>query len=198
MSTKLEEVSKQMQSEEMLELAESSEILTQVNSEEVEITLDFFETYFLPYIIYEVEHTDEYNMIFNYNYYKIAKKYSVSIVVIGDNNEVLYKLPPLVSDVNLDKLSNVAFSKIVSVFTNVAESNESMANKMLGKALNEVGTLIETKSNVYEQSLQAIFQDYKHRLKDSFLSDKIKEHYIDESTPNVIPEVDDEDFLDYS
>jgi len=112
MSNKLEEVSKMLMNEEMSEIAESSAILDTVATKYEEITLDFFETYFLPYIIYEVEHNDESNMIFNYNYFKIAKQYNIPIVVIGNNGEVLYKLPPLMSDINLSKMDNVAFSKL--------------------------------------------------------------------------------------
>jgi len=197
MSNKLEEVSKMLMNEEMSEIAESSAILDTVATKYEEITLDFFETYFLPYIIYEVEHNDESNMIFNYNYFKIAKQYNIPIVVIGNNGEVLYKLPPLMSDINLSKMDNVAFSKIVSMFTNISDNNSNAANKMLGKALEEVGTLVEVASNDYENSLVTIFQDYKHRLKDSFINDNIKEHF--EVDVKKIEEIEeDDDFIDYS
>jgi len=197
MSNKLEEVSMMLMSEEMSEIAENSAILETVATKYEEITLEFFETYFLPFVIHEVEHNEEAIMIFNYNYFKIAKQYNVSIVVIDTNGEVLYKLPPLMSDINLSKMDNVAFSRIVSMFTDMSDNNSNAANKMLGKALGEVGTLVEAASNTYEDSLITIFQDYKHRLKDSFISDKLKEHF--KVNAKKIEEIEeDDDFIDYS
>jgi len=49
----------------------------------------------------------------------------------------------------------------------------------------------------YENSLVTIFQDYKHRLKDSFINDNIKEHF--EVDVKKIEEIEeDDDFIDYS
>jgi len=181
----LNDVLQQERDEEMEVLRELSLNLKEIAEPYEVITLQEFETYLLPYIIKEIEHTDENTAIFNSNFLNLSKKYRVGLKVM-DGDKLLYKLPPLISSLKTDE-NKINFRKIVNTFNNTVESNPRMANSQLNKNLNIVEkTLKEDKSyiNDFRDTLSKIYNDYSHRVKSNKTVTETKD------------EIED-DFLDY-
>jgi len=189
MSKKLKDVKRELMGDEVKELFDNSQILDSINNTGVDVSLSHFETYLLPYIIREIEITEETTSIFYYNIYNIAKSYKTALYIIDSNGEVKYKLPPLVLDVN-DDTNNISYSRIVKKFLNTLDSNASIANRVFNKEINEVENVITSnkeEEGIYVKEFIKIYNDYKYRLKDNL---KNKNIFKDEE------DIED-DFLDY-
>ena len=181
----LNKVLKEERNEEMEILRELSLNLKEITDPYEEVSLHEFELYLLPFILKEIEYTDENTAIFNSNFLKLSKKYRVGLKVIN-NGKILYELPPLLGSLNIDD-NKINFRKIVNTFNSTAESNPRIADKQLSKNLNIVEkTLKENNNEVnkYINTLSKIYKDYAHSVKNSKIVEKANNELED-------------DFLDY-
>jgi len=172
------------------ELTELSERLAPISEVSEDITIEEFELYFLPFIIGELEFNDENKTIFFYNYKKIAKGVTTPLYVIEDD-EVKYKLPPMLVTNDLDGLDEFNFHRILNVFSNTKDTNPMVADKFLASSLNTISDEINTskKYDLYINELRRIYADYSYRLKVDVKDEK--------STQTVKDEEIEEDFIEY-
>ena len=95
--------------EELSNLANELHIVTEDTSTAIDI--EDFEEYILPYIIGEVEPTEENYTTFVANYIGLATKATKSLL-IQSNGVVKYKLPPMIASTTIDDTEAIDLTKM--------------------------------------------------------------------------------------
>jgi hypothetical protein len=189
----LREVAEKMKGEEEQEILDFSKVISTLKNEDKIINLYDFETYFLPFIIGEIERTDVNTAVYVDNYLKVAKSHHVGIAV-KDNDEVKFKLPPLIADTDITKLDNISFGSIVSKVNSYSESRPDKANALLNKVskkvLEDMG--LSDSSKAYIEELVKIFHSYPDRV-----AKVIEKRNIDVKLDTKQIEEEEDDLFDY-
>jgi len=163
----LKDVANVIRNEEWEELKEITKDISKLVPEPVKIDRQTFEKYLLPYLLMEVERNDENNFIFQYNFLKLTNgSYHREIVVIDENGEVMFLLPPLVLDVEL-KEDRISISTVIKKFYNLFENHYHGVEKELVKDLNEVVKSLKLDEDVYAKYIvefNKVFSYYKDRF----------------------------------
>lgn len=163
----LKDVSEQRKSEEIKELEEVAEELVSVIPEPIRITKQEFESFFLPFLIGEVERNDINTEIFIYNYLeKTEHSYHRELEVIDDNGDLLYILPPLFIGLDIkDKDMSVSFltKKMLTLIDSGFYNSDKEIIKGLNAILKSLGT-DKDKYGKYILEYNRILSDYKDRF----------------------------------
>ena len=186
----LEEAAKLMKTDESKEILEFSNIINAISNDNVKIPLIDFENYLLPYILGETKKTDANSAVYIANYLAITKSHSVGITVLDKDGEVMFKLPPLISDTDISKLDNIAFGKIVAKVNTYSKASPRKANMLLNKTIEEVKDKIDTgkDDNEHIKELIKIYDYYKDRVNAVMGKEAAKVSILEE---------EEEDLFDY-
>jgi len=161
----LEEVVEKTVSLEKKEILDFSRTISTIKNEDKQISLYDFELYFLPYILGETQKTDANTAVYIDNFLKITKSHHIGLSVM-DKDEVLYKLPPLITDTDITKLDNLSFGSIVNKVNIYSDSNPGRAIGLLNALSEEVIKNFELNDNSkdYLKELIKIFHSYPDRF----------------------------------
>jgi len=165
----LKEVAENMRQQEWEMLENISKDLNKIANYPAKISLEEFETYFLPYILNEVEKNETNNFIFTYNFLeKTENSWFREIEVVDNKGNVVFILPPLVVDVKLkEDYSNLAVNRIINKYYNMLDSGYYGTEKELTKGLSEILKALSVDEEKYKRYIveyNKIFERYKDRF----------------------------------
>jgi len=154
------------------------------------IDLSTFETYFLPYIIGELEHDDINNAVFIDNYSTVSGSIRTGINVVDSNDDVLYELPPLLAETNEMDLG-ISFNKIIQKCNSPELLVQRSGQGNLNTACNVIEKTFNDSNKIEDDIVKTITQihiDYNDR--------KSPDKQISNVATSVKDDYDD-DFIDY-
>ena len=163
----LKDVAEMIRNEEWEELEGISEDISKLLPEPAKTDRQTFEKYLLPYLLMEVERDDNNSFIFQYNFLKLTNgSYHREVVVIDENGEIMFLLPPLILDVEL-KENRISISTVIRKFYNLFENHYYGVEKELVRDLNEVIKSLKLDEDIYAKYIvefNKIFSYYKDRF----------------------------------
>jgi len=165
----LQEVSEAKKAEEFKMLEELSKDLKNITNFPARITLKEFETYFLPFIINEVDKDETNSFIFVYNFLeKTEKSWFREVEVVDKHGNVLFILPPLAIDVKFkNNKKDLVVNRIVTKYYNMLNNHYHGTEKELKKGLISILkelTVDEDKFKKYIVEYNKIFERYSERF----------------------------------
>jgi len=193
----LKDVVKIKRNEELKELENLSQDLDKIAHSPSRITLEEFETYFLPYIINEVEKDETNNFIFVNNFLeKTNRSWFREIEVVDPKGNVLFILPPLAVDVDIKENSDVVVNKIVTKYYNMIKNGYYNSEKELAEGLANILSNLKVDEEKYKKYIveyNKIFISYKDRFLKAYKRRKgiPLEKETSNKKPNTITEEDD-------
>lgn len=129
---------------------------------DVEIKERDFKKYFLPIFNGELKLTDANMDIFLNNMYILTNSYNLPISIIDENEEVIFRLPPIIMDVNQTSiLSNVSFSKLINMYRENKSTVQGDAMlSSITKSLGQVIGVEEKSLNSYMEDISIMYKRY--------------------------------------
>jgi len=186
---KMETIKENLNNEYKKELTELSKKIKNLTKAETKITKQEFETYLLPYILGEVEHNDINNTIFINNLKDLSGGYRVTLTVVDENDETLFSLPPMIIDVNNEKLEKNKLRGTIMSYKDLVDSNPRAADLKIRSLTNIILNGLDPDNNEvikFKNELNKIFDYYKDRLKSKDGQSKI----LESKDPDFIDEIE--------
>jgi len=191
----LDKVADAMAENEKEEIASFSKVIASLKNEDKTINMYDFELYFLPYIIGEIARTDENKAVYISNFLRVTESHHIGIAVVNGENEVVFKLPPLITDSDVSELSNIAFNRVMKQVRAYSDSNPWKADAIMKNVTNEVISKMKVDdSKGYLEDLIKIYKTYPDRVNKVILRDG--ELIIKDNKQQTTQE-DEEELFDY-
>lgn len=145
---------------------------------DIEVSLEKFETYLLPFLIGTIESNDTNRALFYNNVRHLTEGKNLPLYII-DHTGIKYKLPPLSSRLDTD-----FDATIVSKMANAEiENHDPRPSQYFTKNIKELADSLEMDEgsvNEYKQNLIQIYTDYSYLIPDKEITKDIPEDCDDD------------------
>lgn len=188
----MQKVKEEGKREEIEDLISLTEKIKGIDTEEVKLPRSTFETYLLPYLLNEIEHNEVNKTVFINNLKDLSGGYKTTLLIVDDidNDKVLFKLPPLLLDTNIDKLASEKVRNTVVAHDNLKEANPKAADAALNRVKKSILKNMEVDNDKIE-----LYRSYIENFK-KFYKNRISKDTTEKSTTTSNNNINnDEDFL---
>ena len=138
------------------------------------IKLHDFEEFILPYIIGDIEQTEDNYQVFVANYIALSGKATSPIIVVDNDDEAvkIYKLPPMVASLDIDVVTEHDFKSMHG--SQRAEVNGKTSTLFKAGLQNYVNNVKRDETSLagYAEDLERIHAKYK-RNNESVVTEKV-------------------------